>query len=94
MNKLAVFRQEASVGAHVTLRLTRGEDVSGRIAQLDDAYVRLDLDGGKTVTFFPDLLAGWEVHARAESQPHVDNPYAPFAEGGPVDEPKMFVSVR
>lgn len=69
MNKLAVFRQEASVGAHVTLRLTRGEDVSGRIAQLDDAYVRLDLDGGKTVTFFPDLLAGWEVHARAESLP-------------------------
>ena len=69
MNKLAVFRQEASVGAHVTLRLTRGEDVSGRIAQLDDAYVRLDLDGGKTVTFFPDLLAGWVVHARTESQP-------------------------
>lgn len=69
MSKLADLRQEASVGAHVTLRLTRGEDVSGRIAHLDDARIRLDLDGGKTVTFFPDLLGGWEVHARAESQP-------------------------
>ena len=61
MSKLAIFRQQASVGARVTLRLTRGEDISGRIAQLDDAYVCLDL-GGRTVTIFADILAGWELH--------------------------------
>ena len=61
MSKLAIFRQQASVGARVTLRLKRGEDVSGRIAQLDDAYVCLDL-GGRTVTIFADILAGWELH--------------------------------
>ena len=112
MNKLAAFRQEASVGARVTLRLTRGEDVSGRVAQLDDAYVRLDLEG-RTVTIFAEILAGWELHHGAGAEPvtvgrrealrspaklypdddfrHLDNRYAPFAEGGPVDEPNMFV---
>ena len=103
MNKLAAFRQEASVGARVTLRLTRGEDVSGRVAQLDDAYVRLDLEG-RTVTIFAEILAGWELHHGAGAEPvtvgrrealrspaklypdddfrHLDNRYAPFAEGG------------
>jgi len=112
MNKLAVFRQEASIGTHVTLRLTRGEDVSGRVVQLDDAYVRLDLEG-RTVTIFADILAGWELHHGAGTKPvtvgrrearrspaklypdddfrHLDNRYAPFAEGGPVDQPDMFV---
>ncbi len=64
VNKLAVFRQQVSVGSHVTLRLTRGEDVSGRIAQLDDAYVILDL-GGNSVTIFAEILAGWELHHEA-----------------------------
>ena len=69
MNKLAVFRQEASVGAHVTLRLTRGADVSGRIAQLDDTRVSLDLDDGESGTYFADLLAGWELHHGTERKP-------------------------
>ena len=60
MNKLAVLRNEASVGSHVTLRLTRGDDVAGHIAQLDDTRVSLDLDG-KRVTIFADILAGWEL---------------------------------
>ena len=81
MNKLAVFRQEASVGAQVTLRLTRGEDVSGRVAQLDDAYVRLDLDG-RSVTIWPDILAGWEVHHGTDSQP------APHDRTDPAHEPQ------
>lgn len=61
MTKLAIFREEASVGDHVTLRLTRGEDVSGRIEHLGETYVRLDL-GGRTFTVFEDILAGWEVN--------------------------------
>lgn len=61
MSKLAVFRRQASPGDTVTLRLTRGEDVTGRIAELDDHHVCLDL-GQRVVTIFEDILAGWEVH--------------------------------
>lgn len=94
----------------------RGEDVSGRIAELDDSYVRIDL-GRKIVTIFPENVDGWELgreardvnEARPAGEPdptdgtawtvrrypdknfqHLDNPYTPFAEGGPVDEPGMF----
>lgn len=64
--KLDLLRREVPVGAHVTLRLTRGEDVSGRVLELqggDDAYIRLDRDGD-VVMFFEDLVAGWEIHLR------------------------------
>ena len=68
MDKLADFRQEASVGAQVTLRLSRGEDVSGRVAQLDGDCVKIKADG-KSVTIYPDILVGWDVHHREESTP-------------------------
>ena len=61
MTKFEIFRRQASVGAHVTLRLTRGSDITGRISELDDAYICLDRDEGP-VTVLEDLLAGWEVH--------------------------------
>ena len=52
MTKLTVFRRQASVDTYMTLRLTRGEDVSGRIVELDDAHVCLDLGGRETITVF------------------------------------------
>ena len=61
MTKLEIFGHEAAVGAHVTLRLTRGDDVSGRVEALDDHCIHLRTDRS-TVTVFADLLAGWEVH--------------------------------
>ena len=64
MTKLTVFRRQASVGAYVTLRLTRGEDVSGHIAELDDTHVCLELGPGETFTVFEDILAGWEIHRK------------------------------
>ena len=64
MTKLMVFRRQASVDTYVTLRLTRGEDVSGRIAELDDSHVCLDLGDGETITVFEDILAGWEIHGQ------------------------------
>ena len=67
MTKLAIFRRQASVGAHVTLRLTRGEAVSGQITELDDSHVCLDRGGGETITVFEDILAGWELHRRDHS---------------------------
>ena len=84
MTKLDIFRRQVSVGAHVTLRLTRGDDVTGRVEELDDAYIRLD-GGGSTFTVFEELLAGWDVHCGgppatvtdrpdpAPSQQHTDN---------------------
>ena len=52
MTKLMVFRRQALVDTCVTLRLTRGEDVSGRIAEFDDSHVCLDLGDGETITVF------------------------------------------
>lgn len=161
--KLSVFRRQAAINDHVTLRLTRGEDVSGRVQHLDDEYICLDC-AGRATTVFADILAGWEIHSKhssaarpadhihsqrpgeqilepdhqdqvqsSSSEPvaaeaaqidqavptrhhrhtespvvmnakprdprhhaheyfqHLDNPYSPFAEGGPVDKPEMFV---
>src|SRR5712692_10647042 len=59
--KLQLFRHQASIGSRVTLRLTRGEDVTGRITELSDSHICLDM-GHRMVTIFEDILAGWEVH--------------------------------
>jgi tetratricopeptide (TPR) repeat protein len=45
----------------VTLRLTRGEDVTGRVTELDESHVCVDI-GPRVVTIFEDILAGWEIH--------------------------------
>ena len=63
MTRLETLRRQASIGSYVTLRLKRGDDVSGRIDELDDAYVRLSRDG-TTGTVFEEELAGWNVHLR------------------------------
>lgn len=76
MTKLEILRRQAPVGAHVTLRLTRGEDVSGRVDELEDAYICLYRDGA-TVTVFEELVAGWEVHRHdtsGDAQASVDVP--------------------
>ena len=41
--------------------LTRGEDVTGHITELDEFHVCVDL-GQRVVTIFEDILAGWEIH--------------------------------
>ena len=62
MTKFEIFRRQASVGAHVTLRLTRGSDVTGRVTELDDTYICLDREEGPVTLMDEDLLAAWEVH--------------------------------
>ena len=61
MSKLVVFQRQAAIGKRVTLRLTRGEDVTGDITELDDFHVCLKVDH-RIVTIFEDILAGWEMH--------------------------------
>ena len=63
MKKLEILSRQASVDTHVTLRLTRGQDVTGQIAELDGTHVCLDLGREKLVTIFEDILAGWEIHS-------------------------------
>ena len=78
MSKLTVFRRQASVDTCVTLRLTRGENISGRIAELDDSHVCLTsaavrplpssktfLPGGKYMVETASML-------RSRSQAEVD----------------------
>jgi tetratricopeptide (TPR) repeat protein len=61
MSKLAVFRRQATIGSYVTLRLTRGDDISGLVLGLDETHISLELED-KTATIFEDILAGWELH--------------------------------
>lgn len=75
MTKLAVLCQQASVGQHVTLRLTRGEDVTGQIEHLDESHVRIDI-GDKLITVFEDILAGWETNQDANNDETVQDPNA------------------
>ena len=83
MTRLEIFRRDVSVGAHVTLRLTRGDDVSGCVDALDDACIRLHADG-RTVTVFEDLLAGWEIHHGSRSET-AEGPVAEKTSRRPVD---------
>ena len=49
MTKLTIFCRQALVDTYVTLRLTRGEDVSGHITELDDTTgVQIASTGGDT----------------------------------------------
>lgn len=89
MSKLAVFRRQASPGQRVTLRLTRGEDVTGLITELDEAHVSLDV-GNRIVTIFADILAGWEIHQPIPSTPISSSEetgafLAPESETKPID---------
>ena len=61
MTKFEILRRQASVGAHVTLHLTRGDDITGRVTELDDTYICLEREEGP-ITVLEDLLAAWEVH--------------------------------
>ena len=67
MNRIRIFAQQAAVGNYVTLRLTRGADVSGLVTSLDSSHICLDING-TIVTVFEDILAGWEIHAGSQRQ--------------------------
>ncbi len=61
MSKFKLFRRQVSLDTPVTLRLTRGADVSGRVTEIDEDHVCVAV-GQRTVTIFEDILAGWEIH--------------------------------
>jgi len=61
MSKFEVFQRQVSLGATVTLRLTRGDDITGRVTELNENHVCVDV-GQRSVTIFEDILAGWEIH--------------------------------
>lgn len=57
----------------VTLRLTRGEDVTGRITELDEYHVCVDV-GHRIVTVFDEILAGWDIHSEALEPTNAEAP--------------------
>lgn len=65
MSKLVLLKRQAKIGSFVTLRLTRGEDITGQITEIDELHVCLNSED-KIVTIFEDILAGWEIHQDAE----------------------------
>lgn len=69
MNKLEILRRQISVGTQVTLRLTKGSDITGRVAELDESYIRIDRQEGP-VTVFADILAAWEMHREEAGDGH------------------------
>jgi hypothetical protein len=61
VNKLAVLSRQVSLGETVTLRLTRGDDVTGAVVEIADTHVCLKL-GSRSITIFDEIIVGWEVH--------------------------------
>ena len=61
MSKLNIFRRDVPIGTYVTLYRTNGNDISGRVTDLDNVYVRIHSQGS-SVTVFEDFLAGWKIH--------------------------------
>lgn len=93
MSKLTVFRRQVSLGSNVTLFLVRGEDVTGRVTELDETHVCVDL-GHSVVTIFEDILVGWEIHqlnsnpaAEVPTKPHTPRPEKPSVELQPTTQP-------
>lgn len=83
MSRFTLFQRQASPGATVTLRLTRGEDVTGRVTELDDQHVCVDV-GERIVTIFEDILAGWDIHQCPPGAPGEATNAKPAA-SGPTD---------
>ncbi len=84
--KLTILAKQARVGSHVTIRLTRGDDVSGVITELENTHVCID-DNGRSVTIFEDLLAAWEVHnGTPPAKPTPTQPLPPEEVSDPAPE--------
>lgn len=75
MSKLVLLKRQAKIGSLVTLRLTRGEDITGQITEIDELHACLD-SRDKIVTIFEDILAGWEIHQETEiEKAQIVNPF-------------------
>lgn len=63
-----VLKQDAVVGDVINLYLTTGGTIKGRIIELENNYLLLEVDGIKR-RYFPQLIGGWDV---VKEDPHTD----------------------
>lgn len=74
-----ILKQDAVVGDVINLYLTTGGTIKGRIIELENNYLLLEVDGIKR-RIFPQLIGGWDV---VKDNPHAET--LPNPEEQPVD---------
>ncbi len=57
---LDLLKQDAQVGDSLNLYLTTGDSVKGKIVEIGESYLLMDVDGVKR-RYFPQLIGGWDV---------------------------------
>ena len=57
---LKLLKQDAQIGDTLNLYLTTGEMIKGRIIELDDNCLLLEVDGSHR-RYFPQIIGGWNV---------------------------------
>lgn len=63
---LDLLKQDAHVGDSLNLYLTTGDLVKGRILEIGDNYLLLDVEGTQR-RYFPQLIGGWDVVKKSDS---------------------------
>ena len=57
---LDLLKQDAQIGDSINLYLTTGDSVKGKILEIGDNFLLLDVDGVQR-RYFPQLIGGWDV---------------------------------
>ena len=66
MNNIDYFKQDISVGDIVTIELTTGKTVTGKVIEISGCVV-IEKEDGKTMRLLEGIIGGWELK---ESNPH------------------------
>ena len=71
-NMLNLLKQDAKIGDILTLYLVSGESVKGKISEIGDNYLLMEIDGVKR-RYFPQVIGGWDVMNRIEPVQELPN---------------------
>ena len=63
---LDLLRQDAQIGDSLNLYLTTGDSVKGKIIEIGENYLLLDVEGVQR-RYFPQLIGGWDVVKKSDS---------------------------
>ena len=69
---LNLLKQDAKIGDILTLYLVSGESVKGKISEIGDNYLLMEIDGVKR-RYFPQVIGGWDVMNRIEPVQELPN---------------------
>lgn len=91
---LKLLKQDARIGDTLNLYLTTGETIKGKIIELDDNYILLEVDGVNR-RYFPQIIGGWNVEksiSQAIKQPEKVLSDTDEINDGPVVEDDELIS--